>query len=146
MPAINFSSRDLLSPALLKAAGSDALRRALQAGGTVLARDARLSWKEPARRPGPWAPLAPSTIKRKGHDKLLYDTGRLRDSITLGEVTPSSATVGTDAPYAPFHQFGTKKMAARPFIPAGSDGQLTAQAQAEIKAAMEAALRSATVR
>lgn len=140
MPSINLSVRDMLSPSLLKAASPDTLRRALEAGATVLARDARLSWKEPARRPGPWAPLAPSTIKRKGHDKLLYDTGRLRDSITLGEVTPSSAAVGTDAPYSLYHQLGTKSMAARPFIPAGSDGQLTAQAEAEIAAAMAAAL------
>lgn len=142
MASIAFSVRDLLSPSLIGAAGADALRRALLAGGTVLARDARLTWKEPARRPGPWAPLAPSTIRRKGHDKILYDTGRLRDSISIGEVTPSSATVGTDAPYAPYHQFGTKKMVARPFIPAGPDGKLTAQTEAEIAAAMTAAIRT----
>lgn len=146
MPSINLSVRDMLSPSLLKAASPDTLRRALEAGATVLARDARLSWKEPGRRPGPWAPLAASTIKRKGHDKILYDTGRLRDSITLGEVTPASATAGTDATYSIYHQLGTKSMAARPFIPVNGAGQLTAQTEAEIAAAMEEALRSAVVR
>lgn len=146
MASISFNVRDMISPSLLGAASADTLRRALQAGGTVLARAARLSWPEPGRRPVPWAPLAASTVRRKGHDKLLYDTGRLRDSITLGTVTDRTATVGTDAPYSIFHQMGTKRMDARPFIPADGQGGLTPQAAGEIKDVMEGVIRAAAQR
>lgn len=146
MASIGFNVRDMISPSLLGAASADTLRRALQAGGTVLARAARLSWQEPGRRPVPWAPLAASTIRRKGHDKLLYDTGHLRDSITLGIVTDRTATVGSDAPYSIFHQMGTKRMDARPFIPADGQGGLTPQAAGEIKDVMEGVIRAAAQR
>lgn len=146
MGTVDISVRDLLSPGLASAASRETMRRALEAGGTVLARAARLSWPEPGRRPVPWAPLAASTVRRKGHDKLLYDTGRLRDSITLGMVTDRTATVGTDAPYSIYHQMGTKRMDARPFIPADGQGGLTPQAAGEIKDVMEGVIRAAAQR
>lgn len=140
---IEINVRDLISPKLIKLASDATMKKALEAGGTVLARAARLSWPEPARRPEPWAPLAASTVKRKGHDKLLYDTGKLRDSITLGDVTDTRATVGTDAPYSIFHQLGTKKMSARPFIPVDSRGALELTAEVDIRRAMEGVIEAA---
>jgi len=140
---LGISIRDAISPALLKAASAETLKKALRAGATVLARDTRLSWKEAGRRPLPWADLAASTIKGKGNATILVDTGHLKDSITIGEVTDRTATVGSDAPYAPYHQFGTKKgLQARPFIPASADGKLTELAEKEIAGAMEAAIKS----
>jgi phage gpG-like protein len=68
-----------------------------------------------------WAPLKPSTIKRKGHDRILYETGALRASlVTVGgpgnihEVTPSTLLFGTSDQKALYHQEGTRKMPARP--------------------------------
>ena len=140
---IGISIRDAISPELIKAASGATMRKALRAGATVLARNTRLAWKEPGRRPLPWADLAASTIKSKGNDTILVDTGHLKDSITIGEVTDKQATVGSDAKYAPYHQFGTKRgLQARPFVPADADGKLTEQAEKEIAAAMEAAIRA----
>lgn len=74
MGAIGISIRDAISPELLKAAGGATLRKALRAGAEVLARNTRLSWKEPGRRPLPWAELAASTVKAKGGDTILVDS------------------------------------------------------------------------
>ena len=68
-----------------------------------------------------WAPLAASTIKRKGHDRILVETGALRDSlVTIGgpgnvhEAMQRGMVFGTDVEYALFHQTGTSRMPARP--------------------------------
>lgn len=71
-----------------------------------------------------WAPLKPSTKKwyeKKGITPLvatLARTSNLKDSIDF-RVNKNSIIMragGTDAPYAPYLQFGTKYMAARPYI------------------------------
>ena len=66
-----------------------------------------------------WSPLRPATVKRKmqlGYSlKALIRTGRLKSSIA-GEVTRNSLRIGTAVFYGKFHQLGTKKMAARPFL------------------------------
>ena len=72
-----------------------------------------------------WAPLAPSTVKRKGHARILMETGRL--GVSLSEATHPDAVVeivdepgqggfsrGTAVEYAGFHQTGTARMPARP--------------------------------
>lgn len=43
------------------------------------------------------------------------DTGRLRDSITY-TVQESSTTIGTNVEYAPYVEFGTYKMSAKPYL------------------------------
>ena len=65
-----------------------------------------------------WADLDPKTIKqrRNGSSKILNDTGRLKDSFAH-IATNSHVEITTDTMYAPFHQFGTSKMVARPFFP-----------------------------
>ena len=50
----------------------------------------------------------------------------------------------SDAPYAKYHQLGTKKMPARPFVPAlGPPGQeqLTEKAAQFVKSAIDAELK-----
>jgi phage gpG-like protein len=78
---------------------------------------------------GPWAPLAPATIKRKGHATILVETGRLRDS--LGSRNQDSVRAitknprgkgggrlryGTARPWAALHQEGGARVPARPFV------------------------------
>jgi phage gpG-like protein len=68
-----------------------------------------------------WATLKPSTIKSKGHDRILVESGALMASLTsvggpgnIHEVMPRGMLFGTEVEYAHFHQTGTKKMPARP--------------------------------
>jgi|GEM_PF-3119063 phage gpG-like protein len=69
----------------------------------------------------PWAPLAVSTVKRKKHDRILIDTGALRESLVhiggagnIASATERGLIFGTEVPYAGFLQDGTSKMPARP--------------------------------
>ena len=65
-------------------------------------------------------PNAPLTVKAKGGDKTLMDTGRLLASITYS-VRGKELSYGTDVFYAPIHQFGARispKKAKKLAIPA----------------------------
>ncbi|NIQ92893.1 MAG: phage virion morphogenesis protein [Desulfuromonadales bacterium] len=71
-------------------------------------------------RPLPWAPLAPDYARRKARRfgpglKILQRSGRLRRSITT-RVEGDAIVASTDVAYAPFHQFGTRFLPARPFL------------------------------
>lgn len=69
-----------------------------------------------------WADLKPSTLKsKKGRGSKMVEYGDLMRSIT-SYANSTSATVGTDRPYAKYHQTGTKssggsqRMEARPIF------------------------------
>lgn len=66
---------------------------------------------EPA---GSWQAL--STIWGRGVTqpgaRILQDTGALRDSMKVTEVTPSSVTISTDKIYAPTHEYGRAQIMA----------------------------------
>lgn len=72
----------------------------------------------------PWAPNAPSTIKRKkrkgktgaGEPKVLIDTGNLRNSFSM-KTLASGVEVGTPVPYAQYHQAGTGRIPQRLILP-----------------------------
>ena len=73
----------------------------------------------------PWAPLAASTIARKGHDTPLVDTGELHDSIEVtakhqhAEIGVKSAigASGKDiGDIAVWMEFGTVHVPPRPFM------------------------------
>ena len=50
-------------------------------------------------------------------EKAPVDTGRLRASIPLSsEVRETEATIGSNVVYAPYVEFGTKRMKAQPFL------------------------------
>jgi phage virion morphogenesis protein len=72
-----------------------------------------------------FAPLKSATVKRRrgGSSKPLVDTGTLRNSVSV-RTTPKSVMFGTNTPYAGFHQMGTARVVARPFLPVegGSGG------------------------
>lgn len=58
-----------------------------------------------------WAPLKRQRArqgKRKASDRILQDTGRMRNSFAVRAVSAEGFTVGTDVEYAAHHQFGTK--------------------------------------
>lgn len=70
-----------------------------------------------------WQPLAKSTVKQRAKYKgqayaehpILELTGRLKSSITPS-FGKDYAKVGTAKKYGVFHQTGTRKMPARPFL------------------------------
>ena len=70
-----------------------------------------------------WKGLEPSTIKRRRQGPntrarkatILIDTGILKDSI-YSTSDKSGLTMGTNVPYAVYHQFGNGGM-LRPFMP-----------------------------
>jgi phage virion morphogenesis protein len=61
-----------------------------------------------------WAPLK-QPGKNRGSGDILVDTGTLRGSIA-SFVTGDAAGAGTGVQYGGFHQHGTRKMVARPFL------------------------------
>jgi phage virion morphogenesis protein len=61
-----------------------------------------------------WAPLK-NPGKNRGSGDILVDSGRLMGSIS-SKVSGSTAEVGTNVFYGKFHQYGTRKMVARPFL------------------------------
>lgn len=68
-----------------------------------------------------WAALSPATLKKRrgGNANILRDKGNMYTS--LGHNASDNhveITIGQD--YAPFHQFGTSKMPARPFFPSST--------------------------
>jgi phage gpG-like protein len=82
------------------------------------------------REPGgsPWAALSPVTIAKKGHNRILYETGALMASlVTVGgpgninAVSSRGSIFGTDDEKALWHTTGTSRMPARP--PVGTNDE-----------------------
>lgn len=121
-------------------------QKALQAAGTVLVSLAKRAFNEADVRPLPWDPLKPATIaakKRKGYSEgILKASGALMKSPRIIEVTDTSVRVGTDRPYARYHQEGTSKMPPRPFFPISPDGELTEKAGRLVRSAIVRAINA----
>ena len=88
---------------------------------TIAAQEAEMFSSQRDSNGSPWAPLKPSTVKRKGHSRILFESGALMASlVTVGgpgninAVSERGLLYGTDIEYAIFHQDGTSKMPARP--------------------------------
>lgn len=84
----------------------------------------------------PWARLADSTVKAKGHGRILWDEGDMRGSL-FSEADDSGAFVGVNAhvndyPYPAVHQFGAENagrsknitIEARPYLPFDEHGEV----------------------
>ena len=68
-----------------------------------------------------WAPLAQSTLLSREYPELpiLQQTGALMASVIdhpVLTITKRQLLYGTNNPYADFHEEGTRKMPARPFL------------------------------
>lgn len=62
-----------------------------------------------------WAPLRPSTLRRKRTGAILRETGALANSVT-SQAGGLSGTVSVGIEYGLYHQTGTSKMAQRKII------------------------------
>ena len=68
-----------------------------------------------------WAPLTESTLRSREFPGLpiLEQTGNLKASVLdnpIIQITQDELLYGTNNPYAPFHEHGTRRMPARPFL------------------------------
>jgi phage gpG-like protein len=66
-----------------------------------------------------WEPLKARRGRRIGGQPLL-DTGRLRSSFFVSP-TSQGIVVRTNVSYAGYHQFGTRRIPARPMLPSGKE-------------------------
>lgn len=121
----------------------------LKAGGVAIASSATRAFRDAGLRPAPWPPVKPATLKakKKGRTTVLVDTGALMRSIRVNQPVGDRVEIVTDRFYATFHQFGTARMPARPFIPAtggenNGEANLTPAAEASVRRAMEAQTRA----
>ena len=145
MATCELTFRDSLSPAL-----QERLRKMsdtkplLEAGGFMLKQCALSAWRDEAMRPAAWQPLKPATVKKKaeaGKTSMLIFERHMQQSLRVGVPGWGKIEVGCDAFYAPFHQFGTSRMVARPFFPMRDDGRLVPAAERKVFAAMRAKLQ-----
>ena len=97
-----------------------------------------------------WTPLRPATIKRRrgfGDVQILRDTGLLMNSLapaspSVWRLEPLSVEVGTNVPYAGYHQLGIG-VPERPFLMVQPEDEETLMKVAQdeiIKKAKEAGL------
>jgi phage virion morphogenesis protein len=66
----------------------------------------------------PWS--GPYAATRHGNQSLLIDTGRMEKSITHN-IYADEVHIGTNLIYGATHQFGSKKIPARPFLGLSQD-------------------------
>lgn len=90
----------------------------------LLVREHEEYFNKEAGPAGPWAPLAPRTVKKKGFDTILVEYNNMRSSLLfegpdhIEDITDRTLAWGTSDPKAEIHQNGvlSKKIPARPFV------------------------------
>lgn len=86
-----------------------------------------------------WAELAEATVRKKGHDTILYEKGELQDG-TKATPAPGAGVRIHIGPKGYFHQVGRENMPARKLLP---EYGLPAKWRAIIRREVERALREA---
>lgn len=127
-----------------------------QTAATAMLQLTQLEFRQEGRfLHGGWAPLSVSVAKAKTARKrkkngklgkartgkpLLVDTGTLKKSFFVAG-NGKGAVLGTPVKYAAHHQYGTKGIPARPFLPVTEQGQLIPKAVPYIERAVAARLK-----
>lgn len=89
----------------------------------------------------PWKPLKPATLARGRTPPPLDNTGDLKDTVDAKPMQGAGVSVTFGVPYAGFHQHGTKRMVARPILPANGLPRTWSEAIAqETRTAIKGAL------
>ena len=114
-----------------------AQRKALAAIGQQMATRATQAFRIKAFRPSPWAPRK----DKKATHPLLIRSGALRQSIRWHLKGMDTVVAGSPHQYCIYHQFGTKRMPARPFFPIDKNGRLVPAMERKIVRTVEAAIR-----
>lgn len=120
-------------------------RPVLREMGTEVASMARKAFTDESLRPSTWAPLAPSTLKKKAKanrgSKPLVWSGTMARSPRVTQVGSNFVLVGSDRAagsksLAAIHQLGAPKagIPARPFFPFHASGEATPEVKRRLKA------------
>lgn len=107
-----------------------AQRNALVVIGNSVKNRATDAFKNPALRPSPWAPRKNNADPGR---PLLHKSGDLMRNFRSVVTGPETVVVGTKVKYARYHQHGTKKMPARPFMPVDKTGRLMPDVDRKIR-------------
>ena len=119
MANFSISVRDLgTSSALQKLiAKTKDFRSALDEAGLYMERETKLNFaREQSPEGDAWAGLAESTLRYKRTSSILRETGSLVASIAKSAASSTEVRITAGTAYGIFHQEGTSKMPARPFI------------------------------
>jgi phage gpG-like protein len=137
------------------------LSKVLQAVGVEVVSITRQAFTDASLRAAPWAP------KRDGSPATLIQSGMLRASIRIANISGTSVTVGSDRIYAAVQQLGatitpkSKRTLAfkiggvsvfarkvtippRPFLPVDASGDFTPTAQQRVIAVLNQAIAAYT--
>lgn len=155
-------THDSLSPALAKMARNCANPKAvLEAMGNAGVSLTKRAFNDESLRALPWPP-----VKKQGGAPLKR-SGAMWQSIRITGLSSTFVTYGTDRPYAPHHQFGTKPynifptmkkalfwpgakhpvksvhhpgLPPRPFFPFDASGEMIPSAKQKVESAAKTAL------
>ena len=114
---------------------SENLTPAMKVGAEAIVRLIANTFQKSASPTGEkWEDLDPKTVKKrkKNSDKPLLDSTRLSRSLLNASYGARSIKFGTNVEYAGFHQFGTRRIPARPFMPITAQGELTMAGPAKL--------------
>lgn len=64
----------------------------------------------------PWAPLAASTIRKKGHSRILVESGDMRESVYSRRQSAFQVEIGVADPKIHIHEYGTEHIPPRKVI------------------------------
>lgn len=93
------------------------LRTPLRRAGLWMERSTKLNFVKESDPDGkPWAPLKPSTLRSKKTNAKLRETGALIASIAMQGPSGNQVRVVAGQEYGIWHQTGTSRMVARPFM------------------------------
>lgn len=129
-------THDSLTPKLREMAARCIYKKPiLEAMGNALVSITVRAFTNESLRASSWAEV------QKKVGSPLYKSGAMKHSIRIVEANNEHVLVGTDRFYAKFHQFGTKKMPARPFFPFDANGKLIPPALRNVQISAAAAMR-----
>lgn len=86
-----------------------------------------------------WEPLADATLARGRSEPALTDSSDMREAVSVKPLAGSGIQITSSSPYSTFHQTGTRRMPARPFLPDG--GELPDEWQDAIDKSLAAAVK-----
>ena len=136
---ITVTGGDEIGKALSKLASTELRQKVTRLVTEELKSMSELAFRSARFRPTEWAEWAPATKaqrlrrKKKPGTRILVDTGTLMRSLGVESGEDDGMALGTTTTYGVYHQYGTKKMPARPFVPVTGDfgGEATPTAVAE---------------
>ncbi len=159
---ITISGLDKAVAGLGALASREARAAIAREAATELQRITEQNFTSTRLRPAPWAPLAASTLaglsrprkraakKVKAGASPLIDTSTLFKSFSVQNVSEGGAELESTQEYSVYHQFGTKTIPARPFVPLtgarGGEGKPTPAAERLLQRAALGKFKEAAAR